>query len=77
MVDYKGAGVDIEAEDEAIKGILSTLTTSLSGHFSGIIEFGDYYLSMATDGVGSKVLVAKHLNKISCALMMLAREFLR
>jgi len=63
MVTYKEAGVDIEAEDIAIKGILSTLKTSLSGHFAGLVEFGDYYLSMCTDGVGSKVMVAEHLNK--------------
>ncbi len=63
MLDYKKAGVDIEAEDVAIKGILSTLKTSLSGHFAGVVEFGDYYLSLCTDGVGSKVLVAEHLEK--------------
>jgi phosphoribosylformylglycinamidine cyclo-ligase len=63
MVDYKEAGVDIEAEDVAIKGILSTLKTGLSGHFAGIVEFGDYYLSMCTDGVGSKIIVAEHQKK--------------
>lgn len=63
MVSYKEAGVDIHAEDVAIKSILSALKTKLSGHFSGIIEFGGYYLSMCTDGVGSKILVAEHLKK--------------
>lgn len=63
MASYKEAGVDIEAEDRAIEGILSTLKTNLSGHFAGVIEFGDYYLSMATDGVGSKILVAEHQKK--------------
>jgi phosphoribosylformylglycinamidine cyclo-ligase len=62
-MDYKEAGVDIEAEDSAIGGILSTLKADLSGHFAGIVEFGDYYLSMCTDGVGSKILVAEHLKK--------------
>ncbi len=63
MATYKEAGVDIEAEDNAIKGMLSALKTGLSGHFAGVVEFGDYYLSMCTDGVGSKVLVAEHLEK--------------
>ncbi len=63
MVDYKESGVDIEAEDEAIKNILSILPTKLSGHFAGVVEFGDYYLALCTDGVGSKILVAEHLKK--------------
>jgi phosphoribosylformylglycinamidine cyclo-ligase len=63
MVTYKEAGVDIAAEDKAIEGILSILKTKLSGHFAGIVEFGEYYLCMCTDGVGSKVMVAEHLNK--------------
>jgi phosphoribosylformylglycinamidine cyclo-ligase len=63
MVSYKEAGVDIEAEDEAIAGILNTFKTSLSGHFAGIVPFGDYYLCMGTDGVGSKIIVAEHLKK--------------
>ena len=63
MATYREAGVDIEAEDRAIKGILSALRTGLPGHFAGVVEFGDYYLSMCTDGVGSKVLVAQHHRK--------------
>jgi len=63
MTTYKESGVDIEAEDEAITGILSILKTKLSGHFAGIIEFGNYYLSLSTDGVGSKILVAEHQKK--------------
>jgi len=63
MTSYKEAGVDIEAEDRAIRGILSTLKTGLSGHFAGIVEFGDNYLAMGTDGVGSKIMVAEHLRK--------------
>lgn len=63
MKTYKDSGVDIDLENEAIKGILSTLKTRLSGHFAGIVEFGDYYLSMCTDGVGSKVLVAEYVDR--------------
>lgn len=63
MTTYKEAGVDIEAEDKAIKGILSILPTQLSGHFGGVVEFGDYYLTMGTDGVGSKIMVAEYLKK--------------
>lgn len=63
MATYKEAGVDIEAEDKAIEGILSTLKTGLSGHFAGVVEFGDHYLTMGTDGVGSKIIVAEHQKK--------------
>ncbi len=63
METYREAGVDIDAENKAIETILSTLRAPLPGHFSGIVEFWDYYLSMCTDGVGSKVLVAEHLHK--------------
>jgi phosphoribosylformylglycinamidine cyclo-ligase len=64
MKTYKEAGVDIKLEEEAVKDIISQFKPSkLLGHFSGAVEFGDYYLSMSTDGAGSKVLVAEHLKK--------------
>ncbi len=74
QLDYAGAGVDIDREEEAIAGLVKTLTFSrpkgfgapleLPLHFTGLIEFGDEYaLSLCTDGVGSKVLIANALKK--------------
>ncbi len=66
MTSYKDAGVDIDAADAVKKGIISALKTKVAGtagHFAGVVEFGDYYLAMCTDGVGTKVLVADHLKK--------------
>lgn len=74
--DYKSSGVDIKVEEKSISALVSVIKETLSyrkgqigaaigdiGSFSGFIEFGDYALSLATDGVGSKVLVAQKLKK--------------
>jgi len=72
---YAAAGVDITGEEDAIKALARELTfrrrcaagtgapVDLPGHFTGIIEFGDHYLSMCTDGVGTKLLVADALER--------------
>jgi len=74
--DYKSSGVDIEVEEKSINALVSIIKETLQfrkgkigaaigdiGSYSGFIEFGDYALSLATDGVGSKVLVAQKLRK--------------
>ncbi len=70
---YSDAGVDFEKEGETIGGIVSALRfrrkglgapIDLPGAFSGIIDFGDSYLAMATDGVGSKMLIAESMGKL-------------
>ncbi len=74
--DYKSSGVDIKVEEKSIGALVSVIKETLNfrkgqigatigdiGSFSGFIEFGDYALSLATDGVGSKVLVAQKLKK--------------
>lgn len=74
--DYKSSGVDIEVEEKSISALVSVIKETLQfrkgkigaaiggiGSYSGFIEFGDYALSLATDGVGSKVLVAQKLRK--------------
>ena len=73
MVSYKDAGVDIYKEDKIIKTLISQITfkrtdsikpaEELKGHYAGAIEFGDYYLVLCTDGVGSKMIVAEMANK--------------
>ncbi|UCD14169.1 MAG: phosphoribosylformylglycinamidine cyclo-ligase [Thermoplasmatales archaeon] len=67
---YANSGVDIEKEEQAIKGILSTIKSQrkgigkpLGGHYAGMIEFGQYALVLCTDGVGSKVKIASELKK--------------
>jgi len=67
---YAESGVDIEKEELAIKGILSSIKSQrkgvgkpLGGHYAGMIEFGEYALVLCTDGVGSKVEIASELKK--------------
>jgi len=80
---YAGAGVDIKAKDEAAKAIAKTLGFARtgfgaplggSGHFAGMVEFGEYALVLATDGVGTKLEVANAMRKwdtvgIDCVAM--------
>ena len=68
---YTESGVDIDKEERAIKGILSSITSkrtrgigkSLGGHYAGMVEFGEYALVLCTDGVGSKVKIATAMKK--------------
>ena len=73
MVTYKDSGVDIYKEDKIIRALTSQITfkrtddlkpsEELKGHYAGAIEFGDYYLVLCTDGVGSKMIIAEMANK--------------
>ncbi len=69
---YASAGVDIKAKDEAAKSITGLLSYARSGigrplggagHFAGMVEFGEFALVMATDGVGTKLEIANHMKK--------------
>ncbi len=69
---YADAGVDFSEEGKTIEGLASELRyrrkgvgapVELPGGFSGLIDFGEVYLAMATDGVGSKMIVAETMNK--------------
>lgn len=71
---YSEAGVDINLEELGVKSLVSQLTyrrtggfqmCSEVGHFAGLIEFGDYALALAVDGVGTKMLVADRLGNWS------------
>ena len=80
---YAGAGVDIKAKDEAAKAIAKTFRfarTGLgaplggSGHFAGMVDFGEHALVLATDGVGTKLEIATAMKKwdtvgIDCVAM--------
>ncbi|HJJ98827.1 MAG TPA: phosphoribosylformylglycinamidine cyclo-ligase [Methanocorpusculum sp.] len=67
---YKDAGVDINLEVDGIKALVHQLSYKRSGehgmlggigHFTGLIDFGSKVLSLCTDGVGTKMLVADDL----------------
>ncbi|OYT55014.1 MAG: phosphoribosylformylglycinamidine cyclo-ligase [Candidatus Altiarchaeales archaeon ex4484_2] len=73
-ITYSTAGVNIDREEQAIKGITRLLEKTFMfrkgrtgavmqgiGSFANLIDMGDYALGMCADGVGSKVLVAQEL----------------
>jgi phosphoribosylformylglycinamidine cyclo-ligase len=69
---YAKAGVDIESKSRAIASLVDQLKyrrkgkgrmIEAKGQFAGLIDFGDYALTLATDGVGTKLLVAEALDK--------------
>ena len=59
---YADAGVDI-AESEAATAALVSAVGEGSGtnDYAGLLDVGDRYLGLATDGVGTKLLVAEAL----------------
>jgi len=69
---YAESGVDIRKEEKTIKaltGKLSYIREGLGapltgiGHYAGLLDFGEYALALATDGVGSKVLIANEMQR--------------
>ncbi len=83
MVTYSESGVDIDLEAETVKVLASKLKPTLqlrdiitdSGHFAALVRLGDKAIAMSTDGVGSKILVSKMMNKydtvgIDCIAMV-------
>ena len=85
-MNYASSGVDIDAESAAVASLVGALSSSirkkgdfgapvpLPGGFGGIIEFGNYRLALATDGVGSKLMIANELQRydgvgIDCVAM--------
>ncbi len=83
MVTYSESGVNIDLEAETVKALASKLKPTLelrdiitdSGHFAALVKLGDKAIAMSTDGVGSKILIAKMMNKydtvgIDCIAMV-------
>jgi phosphoribosylformylglycinamidine cyclo-ligase len=76
-VSYAEAGVDVEAEGRAVAAIVEEIKNTLGlrrgkvgeslthiGHFAGLIRISPRKaIAIATDGVGSKVLVAEQLRR--------------
>jgi phosphoribosylformylglycinamidine cyclo-ligase len=61
---YAEAGVDIE-ESEAATAALIGAVGEFEGDYAGLLDIGDRYLALATDGVGTKLLVAEALGDYS------------
>ncbi|MBM4241621.1 MAG: phosphoribosylformylglycinamidine cyclo-ligase [Euryarchaeota archaeon] len=83
MVTYRESGVDFNLEEAAISALTSQIKNTLSfrkvitetGHFAALVKFGDKAIALSTDGVGSKILVAKMMDKydtvgIDCVAMV-------
>ena len=80
---YAGAGVDIDRKSSSINALVKGLKykrkgfagpIDLPGHFTGLVDFGDYALTLCTDGVGTKLMVADVMKKwdtvgIDCVAM--------
>jgi len=67
---YSKAGVNIDDKSKAIGSLVGELKFKRDGIgqmvripnlFASLIDFGDKYLTLATDGVGTKFLIAKEL----------------
>ena len=61
---YAGAGVDIDASEAATAALVGAAGES-EGDYAGLVDIGDQYLALATDGVGTKLLVAKAVGDYS------------
>ena len=83
MVTYSDSGVDIDLEEITVSHLTAKLKETLkwqdiiteSGHFAALVRLGDKAIAMSTDGVGSKILVAKMMEKydtvgIDCIAMV-------
>src|SRR6056297_2860487 len=61
---YAESGVDIEASESATAARIGA-TGDSEGDYAGLLDIGDRYLALATDGVGTKLLVADALEDYS------------
>lgn len=83
MVTYSDSGVDIDLEEVIVAKLAEKLKPTLkyrdiiteSGHFAALVRMGERAIAMSTDGVGSKILIGKMLEKydtigIDCIAMV-------
>ncbi len=78
---YKDSGVDIDREEKAISALKKNILHARKGfgaplknEFTGLVDFGEYALTLCTDGVGTKLLIAKEMEQfdtvgIDCVAM--------
>ena len=61
---YADAGVDIDASEAATAALVGAVG-EFEGDYAGLVDIGDRYLALATDGVGTKLLVAEAVGDYS------------
>ncbi|MFO7927921.1 MAG: phosphoribosylformylglycinamidine cyclo-ligase [Halobacteriota archaeon] len=61
---YAETGVDIDESEAATTALIGAIG-EFEGDYAGLIDIGDRYLALATDGVGTKLLVAEALGDYS------------
>ncbi len=61
---YSQSGVDIDKSEAATAALVGAIG-EFEGDYAGLIDIGDRYLALATDGVGTKLLVAEALGDYS------------
>ena len=61
---YAETGVDIDASEAATKALIGA-AGEFEGDYAGLVDIGDQYLALATDGVGTKLLVAEAIDDYS------------
>ncbi len=61
---YAETGVDIDASEAATHALIGAVG-EFEGDYAGLVDIGDQYLALATDGVGTKLLVAEAINDYS------------
>jgi phosphoribosylformylglycinamidine cyclo-ligase len=61
---YAAAGVDTEDSAAATAALLGAVG-EFEGDYAGLVDVGDRYLALATDGVGTKLLVAEAVGDYS------------
>ncbi len=62
---YAQAGVDIDASEAATAALADVVGDLDTDDYAGLLDIGDRYLALATDGVGTKLLVADALEDYS------------
>jgi len=61
---YAETGVDIDASEAATAALIGA-AGEFEGDYAGLVDIGDQYLALATDGVGTKLLVAEAVDDYS------------
>ncbi|MFB6224134.1 MAG: phosphoribosylformylglycinamidine cyclo-ligase [Haloarcula sp.] len=61
---YAETGVDIDASEAATKALIGA-AGEFEGDYAGLVDIGDQFLALATDGVGTKLLVAEAIDDYS------------
>jgi phosphoribosylformylglycinamidine cyclo-ligase len=61
---YAKAGVDIDASESATDALLQAVGET-PGDYAGLIDIGNQYLAVTTDGVGTKLLIAEAIAEYS------------